>query len=216
MNTMTPHLICIAVSAMLLPCGAQTLRADDHTHSHTPAPSTLSKALLPGRSADTKRENLPRLPKGVAELKFSEFFLRPVGTRGLELTEKLRSLDGERVRILGYMAQEETPLPGQFLLAPIPVQIHSHDNSLADDLPASTLHVVSPAHRGEAVPFTPQLLLLTGVLEVGNRAETGGRVSIARLTLDPQSKAGKWQPARKGAGPEKGATALMKAPTAGN
>src|SRR5689334_5693118 len=40
---------------------------------------------------------LPPLPAGVTELKFGEFFVRPVGPRGLELTDKLLGLDGQRV-----------------------------------------------------------------------------------------------------------------------
>jgi len=193
----------------LLSAGLPSLHAKEHglAHDHGAAPTSLAKAIQPPRSSDTLPAKLPKLPKSITELKFGDFFVRPVGPRGLELTEKLRALNGQRVRILGYMAQEETPVPGQFLLEPIPVQIHGHDNSLADDLPPSSLHVISPEHQGQPVPFTPQLLLLTGVLEVGNRAEPGGRISIARLTLDPPVKTANWKSVEGG----KGAAGLMKA-----
>lgn len=146
----------------------------------TPPPSARLKQTAPA---------LPPLPAGVTELKFNEFFVTPVGPRGLELTDKLHQLDGQRVRILGCMVRQEEAPGGSFLLAPIPAQVHEHENGLADDLPPSTLHVFSPSHREQAVPYTPQLLLLTGTLSVGNRTEADGRISTVRLTLDPAAKA---------------------------
>ena len=145
---------------------------------------------------------LPRLPAGVAELKFCDFFVTPVGPRGLEWTDNLRQLDGKKVRILGYMVQEEKQTPGVFILSPYPAQIHEHDNALADDLPPSVVHVISPSHGGQVVPHTPQLLLLTGKLQIGNRPEPGGRMSAVRLTIDRMSRAASPRhaaPAGKGA-----------------
>ena len=128
---------------------------------------------------------LPPLPAGVTELKFNEFFVNPVGPRGLELTDKLRGLDGRRVRILGYMAHREVQPPGMFLLTPFPVEVHDHDNSLAEDFPASVVQVTVPKPRDQPVPYTPGLMLLTGILDLGNRAEPDGRVSLVRLELEP-------------------------------
>jgi hypothetical protein len=89
------------------------------------------------------------------------------------------------VRILGYMVQQEEAPAGRLLLAPFPAQIHEHDNGLADDLPASTLYVSLPTLRKDQVPHVPGLMLLTGILSVGNQAEPDGRISVARLALDP-------------------------------
>ena len=164
--------------------------------------SAQVKASPPGTGLKPAAPALPRLPAGVAELKFGDFFVTPVGPRGLELTDKLRQLDGQRVRILGYMVRQEESAPGSFLLAPIPAQVHEHDNGLADDLPASTLHVLSPSHGGQVVPHTPQLLLLTGTLQIGNRPEPGGRISTVRLTIDRIARAAaprQTVPAGKGA-----------------
>jgi hypothetical protein len=151
---------------------------------------TLLSTTIVGAAA----EQLPPLPKGVAELKFSEFFVNPVGPRGLELTHKLKALDGKRVRILGYMAAQDERPPGSFLLTPVPVHLHDHDSALADDLPASTVHVSVPGEP--AIGQTRQLLLLTGTLSVGNRLEPDGRVSLVRLTLDPQQRF-RWGPKSK-------------------
>lgn len=159
----------------------------------------------PGRAA----HELPALPKGVTELKFSEFFMTPIGPRGLELTDKLKALDGKRVRILGYMVRQEHAVPGMFLLTPLPVQLHDHDSGLADDLPATTLHVLVPQRRDEHLPYTPQLMLLTGALALGPREEPDSRISIARLTLDPPRRNAKsLKAAMSGRG---GASALIPA-----
>jgi hypothetical protein len=128
---------------------------------------------------------LPPPPPGVTDLRFNEFFILPIGPLGLEPTEKLRSLDGKRVRMLGYMARQEKPPVGTFLFAAIPAQIHEHDNGLADDLPPATVRVAVPTCPGMPVPFAPGLLALTGTLRLGNHAEADGRVTFARLELDP-------------------------------
>src|SRR5438067_1692524 len=87
------------------------------------AERTLAAAQkLPPAGSNTQNAAsvLPPLPAGITELKFSEFFVSPVGDRGLELTERLRGLDGERVRLLGYMVRQEAATPGKLLLAPLP------------------------------------------------------------------------------------------------
>ena len=128
---------------------------------------------------------LPPLPDGVTELRFNEFFVTPVGPFGLELTEKLKGLNGKRVRMLGYMVREEHGTPGKFLFAAIPVQIHDHDSALADDLPPATITVTVPMPPDQETPYVPGLMLLTGTLSVGSCEEADGRVSLARLMLDP-------------------------------
>ena len=129
-------------------------------------------------------EEIPPLPAGVTELKFSEFFVSPIGDRGLTFTDKLRSLDGRRVRILGYMARQEQPMAGMLLLASVPVQLNEKHYGLADDLPPATLYVSVPSHRDQVVRHTPGLMLLTGTLSIGNREEADGRISAVRLKLE--------------------------------
>lgn len=137
-----------------------------------------------GRAA----QELPPLPKGVTELKFSDFFVGPVGPGGLELTQKLQSLANQKVRLLGYMVQQDHAPRGRFICSPFPAQIHEHDNPLAEDLPPSMVHVHVPYMRDQPVPYTPGPMLLTGTLSVGNQPEPDGRVSIVRLILDPPKK----------------------------
>jgi len=173
------------------------LRADSQVlANHEPA-----TAQRPEAKAKETAPSLPAPPAGVTELKFNEFFVNPVGARGLVLTEKLKSLDGQRVRILGFMARQDEATPGKFLLAPLRVQLQDHDSKFADDLPPSTVYVSVSGSRDQPVPYTPEPLLLTGTLSVGNREETDGRISIVRLTLDspPRTATQKSSPAEKGA-----------------
>ena len=128
---------------------------------------------------------LPPLPPGVTELVFNEFFRQPIGPRGLEYTEKLRSLEGRRIRILGYMARQAKPVDRCFLLTPVPLTLNEIEYGYADDLPAATLHVFTSPEAPATTPYTPGRLLLTGKLSVGNRLEADGRTSTVRLQLDP-------------------------------
>lgn len=167
-----------------------------------------------GKVVPVKQEEqpkLPPLPEGVEELKFSEFFKTPVGPKGLEITEQLKSMDGKRVRIVGYMVKEdptacnscvntadakkkrlpawmEAIVPGRMMLTPYPAAVsHSH-YALADDLPPQTVFIEVPELIGEMVPYTPGVLALTGTISVGNKNEMDNRISIVRLKLDPRPK----------------------------
>lgn len=125
------------------------------------------------------------LPADIVELKFRDFFVMPVGPRGLEMNPKLLALDGRRVRIVGYMAQQEEPHPGFFILAPVPVNVAEASDGMADDLPPATLVVHLPAAQAHTVAkHQPGLLAVTGTLSVGNREEADGRISMVRLQLD--------------------------------
>jgi len=133
----------------------------------------------------TLTNSLPPLPAGVTELKFGEFFRQPIGPRGLEFTDRLRSLEGRRIRILGYMVRQDKPAAHCFLLSPAPQTLHEEEYGLCDDLPATTLHVITDESAPSQTPFTPGQLLLTGKLSLGNRLEADGRTSAVRLLLDP-------------------------------
>jgi hypothetical protein len=127
---------------------------------------------------------LPPLPEGVTELKFTEFFKTPVGPYGLEPTDKLKALQGKKVRIAGYMAIREKEVPGRFILAGAPVNIEDDEAGFAD-LPATHVWVFLPYAPDRAVPRVHRPLLLTGTLEIGNREEKGeNAISFVRLSLD--------------------------------
>lgn len=129
-------------------------------------------------------EQTKYIDNGDAEdLKFSEFFKLPVGPQGLETTARLTSLNGKKVRIRGYMVQQELAKPGFFLLTPLPTKTTEADDSMADDLPPSTVFVHFRSHAGHNVAHRQGLLEFTGYLSVGPKEESDTRVSSVRLML---------------------------------
>jgi len=166
----------------LLPI-ASISAAPTSTASHAPSPTSANSApRVPALLAVRKELGPP--PAGVTDLKFRDVFKLPVGAKGLEPTEKLLSLDGKRVRIVGFMVQQEAAPIGAFLLSPLPSMLGDEDESLADDLPASAIRVELTKARDLRVPALPGLLQLTGTLHVGMRADASGRSTPAQLTLD--------------------------------
>jgi len=145
--------------------------------SHSPA---LALALLAVACATPHV-----VPPADAELPLTDFFVRPVGPRGLEPSPTLLALRGKRVSVRGYMVAEEEPYPGFFMLAQAPVALAERADGPADDLPPATLYVHLPAdQRWSTVGFVPGPLELTGTLELGAEEELSGRISYVRLQLD--------------------------------
>lgn len=117
----------------------------------------------------------PALPLAWSEL------LEPGAS--LAPSAKIRALAGQRVRLVGFMAEMELPIPGAFYLVPEPVECDEAGGGTADLMPTSVL-VLSESARGQVVPHVPGALDVTGVLEVGNQPGPGGRMSALRLRLD--------------------------------
>lgn len=129
--------------------------------------------------------NLPPLPEGVSSLSFNDFFKMPIGPQGLEPTEKLMSLNNKRVRVIGYMAHEDDPTPGIFMLAARPVKVGEKADGMADDLPAATLYVHMPSRDADKIlTYRPAPWVLTGILQVGNQEESNDRISFVRLIME--------------------------------
>ena len=126
----------------------------------------------------------PPAPAGVTDLEFSEFFAPIVGDRGLELTDKIRALHGQKVRLLGFMVRQALPTPGVLLFAPQPIQVDEVEYGNCDDLPPQVVRTFVPLPAGVQVPLAAGALLLTGTLEIGQRSEIDGRNSLLRLRLD--------------------------------
>ena len=143
----------------------------------------LSSDVSPAKPAIAGAQHGARQaqPTGAAPLAFRELF--ESSPRELKPTAKLLGLDGKRVKMVGYMAQLEEPLSGAFYLAPRPT-VCGEGGAGTGDLPPEVVRVEVRSRRGKPVPFIPGLLEVTGVLEVGNRAEEDGSVSAIRLVLD--------------------------------
>ena len=149
----------------------------------THAQAALPQAPLQAAALDLASQGGVPAQPGVTDLKFREFFKMPIGARGLEASAKLVALAGQRVRILGYMARQALPGAGTFILAPLPVALGDEDESLSDDLPASSVFV--HFNPGVDVAHFSGLLRLTGTLSLGPFDEADGHVSTVRLELDP-------------------------------
>ncbi len=135
--------------------------------------------------ATTQRVVAPAPAEPPTDLLFRDFYVLPVGPRGLEPTARLVGLNGHRVRIRGYIAHEEEPTPGVFMLAPFPIEIGDADESLADDLPPTTVFVQLEGGESRALRAARGPVQVAGVLSVGAAEEAGGRVSYVRLRVDP-------------------------------
>ncbi|HEX7476425.1 MAG TPA: hypothetical protein VF331_01335 [Polyangiales bacterium] len=101
----------------------------------------------------------------------------------LRLSGKALQLDGQRVHMIGFMAQLELPPDGGFYLAPHPVRCDEAGGGTAD-LPIESVLVLSRSAQGRPVPFIGGLLEVTGILQTGNQADADGRVSALRILLD--------------------------------
>lgn len=123
-------------------------------------------------------------------LGFGDFFVQPIGPRGLQPTPALLAAQGREVRLVGFMVQREHAQPGRFLLTPRPLAMAEHADGEADDLPAATVTVLLPeAQRMRVVSHLPGPVALTGVLEYGPAEDDTGRVSWLRLRLSPEALA---------------------------
>jgi hypothetical protein len=186
-------------SLVVAACAVVSLQAsfaEDHDHEASAPPPPTSRRAHVGVEelatilnaekdavAPVVPPALPPLPEGVIDLSFQDFFKMPVGPRGLETTEKLRSLDGRRVRIPGYMARMERSNKRQLVFAPMPLQPQPHEYGLCDDIPATHVLVTVAGNPDEQVIYTPGPLLLTGILSVGPYSQ-GSETSFVRLQLD--------------------------------
>jgi hypothetical protein len=131
----------------------------------------------PDVRAPDRGQGLPTLPLG--ELVDSGAELRP--------SRRAQALNGQRVRLVGYMAELEEPLRGAFYLVPHPIQL-DESGAGTGDLPLQSVLVQVPGLAGKPIPHVRGALEGIGVFEVGNRADDQGRVSNFRLLLDPDDR----------------------------
>ena len=130
------------------------------------------------------------LASPLADLRFSEMYVMPVGPGGLVASPRLAALDGHPGRIAGYMVWRAEASQGAFLLAPVPVVLGDEDDGYADDLPPSVVAVhLAAGHDSAAVKFRPGIVRVAGILQVGMARESDGRLSPVRLLLDDEASA---------------------------
>jgi len=126
-----------------------------------------------------------------AALAFSDFF-RPASTK-LQPSDRLLALDGQRVRIQGFMAGMEDGPSGAFYLASRPVNC-DEGGAGTGDLPPDAVLVVVPWSGGAEIPFLPGPLEVVGTLHLGAATRPDGAPARIRIVLDspqPKSEGGK-------------------------
>lgn len=135
---------------------------------------------------------LPAPPPGVEELRFRDMYKMPVGDRGLEPSQRLLSLNGKRVRMIGYLVKMDDAPPGVVLLSPLPVSGPDLEDGPADDFPPQIVYVHLPdPFRERTAAWVHDLVAFEGTLEVGARDEAGSRVSNVRLIAELPPQRGK-------------------------
>jgi len=117
-------------------------------------------------------------------LNFGDLLRHPIGPQGLEISTNAKSLQGQRVRLRGFMVKSEEDAIGQFYLAPVPLQMSEHADGPANDLPASAVLVkLDPSQSNWAVAYKAGPLVLEGTLLVGRHEDSQGTVSWFQLQL---------------------------------
>ena len=173
------NILMMYISSML----CFNLTASAHEHVLHEQPSNLSVETLQIQSLQVTGK-LSALASDITDLKFSEIFNMPVGPRGMEPSAKLLALNNKQVRVVGYMAKQETPTPGLFIMTPLAVSMGDEDDKFSDDMPANSIFV--HVDNSEAlVHYVPGLISVIGVLSVGNVNEPDGRISYVQIKLDP-------------------------------
>lgn len=142
-----------------------------------PARTSVS-SLLPAIAAAAVVASTPG--PGAVPVSFSELFER---SGALTPSARVVSLHGKRVRLVGFMARMELPPRGGFYLCSRPVSADESGAGTAD-LPVDSVFVVMRSARGSEVPYRPGPLEVTGLLQVGNRADEDGRVAGFQILLE--------------------------------
>lgn len=115
------------------------------------------------------------------ELGFDELY-SGASSYGLELSDKLRSLEGKKVRMSGFMAPPLKPTLNFFVLTRVPMSICPFCSTDADW--PNDIVLVKLAKPVNALPFD-RPITVTGYLELGSQVDPEtGFVSLVRITAE--------------------------------
>ncbi len=130
--------------------------------------------LLPFASLWAKAE-------AVSSLKFNELYGK-VTVRGVQYSDKIKSLSGKRVVMTGYMAPPLKPKLDFFVLTREPMSTCPFCTTAAD-WPADIVLVIMPS--GKELEPTTTGLTIKGRLDIGiKKDDETGFVSLVRLYAD--------------------------------
>lgn len=124
---------------------------------------------------------LPWFGEEATALDFSELYSGATPL-GLELSSKLKSLEGKKVRISGFMAPPLKPTLSFFVLTKVPMSICPFCSTDADW--PNDIVLVKLLQPVTALPFD-RPITVTGQLELGYQVDTEtGFVSLMRINAD--------------------------------
>jgi hypothetical protein len=178
----SPSAVVLAAAIALAACGSAAPAGPSSETSAIPAASlvdatsgtTASKVASPAVSGEPD-------PATTIPLTFDEFYDGYDVRTGLKLSEKLRSLDGQRVRIEGYMAPPLKPELDFFVLTRIRLA-YCPFCSTAGDWPddIAVIYLVNSTMR-----TTERPLRLEGTIELGQEMDPEtGMLSLVRIYAD--------------------------------
>jgi hypothetical protein len=124
--------------------------------------------------------------KDATRIAFHEF-LAP-STTELKPSEKLRSLQGKRVRIVGFMTEMEHQPEGYFYLCSRPILCDESGGGIGE-LPIDAVRVVVRSSRSQPIKFIAPPLEVTGILELGGQSEFEPDSWAVRVVADKFSDA---------------------------
>lgn len=105
-----------------------------------------------------------------------------ITVRGIVLSDKLKNLEGKKVKMMGFMAPPLTPTINFFVMSQIPMAICPFCSSDADW--PDNIVVVKVKKSLVALPFD-RMIAVSGTLEVGSAVdEETGFVSLVRIVAD--------------------------------
>ena len=149
----------------------------------SPDPSDVSKAsapeVMPAANPPADEPDFSSLP----ELSLSNLIKRPVGPLGLEFSDQIKQLDGQRVQVTGFMIHTDWADRSVFMMSDYPSNVSEREFGSCDDLPPMQLFVKVPPGMQSGVQRG--VLHLAGTLRLGPADEPYDRRSFIRLELDP-------------------------------
>jgi hypothetical protein len=124
----------------------------------------------------------------VTTIRLQSFFKMPIGPKGLEVSEKVLNASGQKIRLTGYMVQNELPTQGVFMLSPRPIQLSEHADGDANDLPAAVCLVyLDDRQKNWIVPHIAGPLSVEGQFTFKRIEASDGSVAWFHLYLAPDA-----------------------------
>lgn len=127
--------------------------------------------------------------KSYAPLSFDEVFMTPAGPKGLEYTAKIKALDGQKIRVTGFMVRHADIDTRAFLFCATPRAYNEREEGLADSIPPHMFYVTMPVREQDAPAWRGEKMTLYGTLELGSHQELSGRISHLRLRCEAVTNA---------------------------